>query len=50
MEGEFILTTETNNKVLTREEVEEHLTWRLEDIFPSNDAWEKEFQEVAELS
>lgn len=50
MEGEFILTTETNNKVLTREEVEEQLTWRLEDIFPSNDAWEQEFQDVAKLA
>ena len=50
MEGEFILTSETKNKILTREEVGEHLTWKLEDIFASNDIWEKEFKEVSELS
>ncbi len=50
MEGEFILTAETKNKILTREEVEEKLTWKLEDIFASNDVWETEFKEVAELS
>ena len=48
--GEPSLTTNTKNKILTREEVEEHLTWKLEDIFASNDEWEKEFQEVAVLS
>lgn len=50
MEGEFIMTAETKNKILSREEVDEHLTWKLEDIFASNDVWEKEFKEVSELS
>ena len=50
MEGELILSTETKNKILTREEVAEHLTWKLEDIFASNDVWEKEFKDVAALS
>ena len=50
LEGEFILSTETNNKILTREEVAEHLTWKLEDIFASNDIWESEFKDVATLS
>ena len=50
MEGEFILTTESKNKILTRNEVEEHLTWKLEDIFSSNEEWEQEFKEVSELS
>ncbi|MEI4769684.1 oligoendopeptidase F [Psychrobacillus sp. FJAT-51614] len=44
------MTAETKNKILTREEVQEHLTWKLEDIFASNDVWEKEFKEVSELS
>ncbi|QFG01112.1 oligoendopeptidase F [Psychrobacillus glaciei] len=50
MEGDLILTTDTKNKILTREEVEQHLTWKLEDIFASNDVWDKEFKEVLELS
>lgn len=49
LKGEFILSNE-KNKILTREEVAEHLTWKLEDIFASNDTWEKEFQDVAELA
>ena len=44
------MTTDTKNKILTREEVAENLTWKLEDIFASNDEWEKEYQEVATLS
>lgn len=37
-------------KVLTREEVPTELTWRLEDIFASDELWEKEFEEVTALS
>lgn len=37
-------------KVLSREEVPEELTWRLEDIFETNEAWEQEFNEVTALS
>ncbi|WP_391208157.1 oligoendopeptidase F [Psychrobacillus sp. L4] len=44
------MTTDTKNKILTREEVEQHLTWKLEDIFASNDVWEKEFKELSALS
>ncbi len=44
------MATDTKNKILTRDEVAENLTWKLEDIFASNDEWEKEYQEVAKLS
>ncbi|WP_391120505.1 oligoendopeptidase F [Psychrobacillus sp. L3] len=44
------MTTDTKNKILTREEVGQHLTWKLEDIFASNDVWENEFKEVSALS
>lgn len=44
------MTTDTKNKILTRDEVAENLTWKLEDIFASNDEWEKEYLEVAKLS
>ncbi|MCH4824821.1 oligoendopeptidase F [Planococcus halocryophilus] len=37
-------------KVLTREEVPTELTWKLEDIFESDELWEKEFAEVSALS
>ena len=33
-------------KLPLRSEIAEKDTWRLEDIFPSDEAWEKEFQEV----
>ena len=33
-------------KLPLRNEIAEKDTWRLEDIFPSDDAWEREFQEV----
>ncbi|WP_100330593.1 oligoendopeptidase F [Bacillus xiapuensis] len=43
----------TNNQASkqlpSRDEVPEELTWRLEDIFSSDDEWEKEFQAVKEL-
>jgi oligoendopeptidase F len=33
-------------KLLTRQEVPEHLTWNLEDIFSTPEEWEKEMEEV----
>ncbi|WP_088005660.1 oligoendopeptidase F [Indiicoccus explosivorum] len=39
-----------SNKVMTRAEVPTELTWRLEDIFPTDEAWEKEFEEVSALA
>lgn len=36
-------------KLPTRSEIKVEDTWRLEDIFPTDDAWEKEFQDVKEL-
>jgi len=44
------MTTETKNKVLKREEVPFELTWRLEDIFSSDEAWDSEYKAVSELS
>ena len=44
------MTTETKNKVLNRDEVKVEETWRLEDIFATDEAWEKEFIEVEEFS
>lgn len=44
------MTTDTKNKVLTRKEVPEELTWRLEDIFATDEAWEKEYKEVSVLA
>lgn len=38
------------NTVLKREDVPEELTWRLEDIFETNEAWEQEFKAVSILS
>ncbi|GKV57890.1 oligoendopeptidase F [Sporosarcina sp. NCCP-2222] len=40
------MTAETTNKVLTRDEVKVEETWRLEDIFPTDEAWEAEFKEI----
>ncbi len=37
-------------KLLTREEVPEQLTWRLEDIFETNARWEEEFNAVSDLA
>ena len=44
------MTTETKNKVLTRDQVKVEETWRLEDIFATDEAWEQEFKEIEELS
>ncbi|MDI5790198.1 hypothetical protein PO124_22690 [Bacillus licheniformis] len=38
-----------SKKLPSREEVKQEDTWRLEDIFPSDDAWNEEFQAVKEL-
>ncbi|WP_370294376.1 oligoendopeptidase F [Rossellomorea marisflavi] len=45
------MSNETAVKRLpNRGEVKQELTWRLEDIFPSDEAWEKEYKEIQELS
>ena len=45
-----MMTNETTvNKLPARSEIVVEDTWRLEDIFASDDAWEKEFQEVKAL-
>ncbi len=49
-EGGLLMTTDTKNKVLTRDEVKVEETWRLEDIFSTDKEWEKEFLELEELS
>ena len=36
-------------KLLTRDEVPEHLTWDLSTIFPSDEAWEEEFKAIEAL-
>ena len=44
------MTNETTvNKLPARSEIVVEDTWRLEDIFASDDTWEKEFQEVKAL-
>jgi oligoendopeptidase F len=44
------MANETTVKSLpNRKDVKEELTWRLEDIFASDDLWEKEYKEVQEL-
>lgn len=44
------MTTETKHKVLTRSEVPTELTWKLEDVFSSDQSWEEEYKEVSELA
>ena len=44
------MPTEAKNKVLTRDEVKVEETWRLEDIFASDNAWEEEYKKVEEFS
>ena len=44
------MMTETKNKVLTRDEVKVDETWRLEDIFATDEMWEKEYAEVEEFA
>ncbi|MEK3935364.1 oligoendopeptidase F [Sporosarcina sp. FSL W7-1349] len=43
------MTSESKNKVLTREEVKEDETWRLEDIFETDEAWEQEYKAIEEF-
>ncbi|WP_070119736.1 oligoendopeptidase F [Bacillus marinisedimentorum] len=44
------MAEETKVKELpAREEIAEELTWRLEDIFASDEEWEKEFKDTKEL-
>ena len=39
-----------NNKVLPkREQIDEKYKWKLEDIYPSNEKWEEDFNKVKEL-
>jgi oligoendopeptidase F len=50
MNGGRIMTNETSVKTLpARSEILEQDTWRLEDIFASDEAWEKEYQEVKSM-
>lgn len=37
------------HKILTRDEVSEEETWRLEDIFVSDEAWDKEYRKIEEM-
>ena len=39
-----------NDRLLKRDEVAQELTWRLEDIYPNEELWEKELQETKELA
>ncbi|WP_428911389.1 oligoendopeptidase F [Niallia sp. Krafla_26] len=43
------MANETANKLPARSEIKVEDTWKLEDIFASDEAWEKEFQEVKSL-
>ena len=46
----FTVAEENQTKKLpARDEVKQEDTWRLEDIFPSDEAWNEEFQAVKEL-
>lgn len=40
----------SDTKMLTREDVPVEKTWRLEDIFETNEVWEQELEAVTELS
>ncbi len=44
------MSAQSNNKMLTRDEVKVEETWRLEDIFATDDAWEQYYNEVEEFS
>ena len=39
-----------DHRLPKRDEVAQELTWRLEDIYPDNEAWEKELAESGELA
>lgn len=38
--------SESTKELLSREEVPEELTWRLEDIFATDEEWEKEYEQL----
>ncbi len=43
------MSKETKIKSLPkRSEIAKEMTWRLEDIFPTDEAWEKEYEEIKE--
>lgn len=42
--------SEAKNKVLTRDQVKVEETWRLEDIFETDEAWEQAFKEIEAYS
>lgn len=44
------MTAQTNNKVLKRDEVKVEETWCLEDIYPTDEAWEEEYRAVETFS
>ncbi|AOV08450.1 oligoendopeptidase F [Sporosarcina ureilytica] len=44
------MSTESTNKLLTRDEVKVEETWRLEDIFATDADWEHEYSEVEKYS
>ncbi|QQZ07480.1 oligoendopeptidase F [Heyndrickxia oleronia] len=44
-----MMTNTTTKSLPSRNEVQEELTWRLEDIFANDEAWDKEYKEVKEL-
>ena len=46
LNGEIYLMV---NKVLTREEVPVEMTWDLQSVFLSDEAWNEEFKEIAQL-
>src|SRR5690625_2904914 len=43
---EDIVVTEATKELLSREEVPEELTWRLEDIFATDEKWEEEYESL----
>ena len=49
-EGVIQMTTEPKNDVLTRNQVPVEETWRLEDIFASDEQWEEEYKEIEVLA
>ena len=49
MNGGWTIASETSVKTLPdRSEIAEELTWRLEDIFASDEDWEKEYEGIKE--
>jgi len=44
------MSIDSKNRVLTRDEVKVEETWRLEDIFPTDQAWEEEYLLIESFS